>query len=150
MGSLSWSSIHITRDLIFHHVHEYFYFHYFDLGDDSLWLATGRPSVQCEAWPRVSEVRWGQCGCHQSGQQQVETHSSRRVQGNYSQFFSTRHLGVPGYGFQIKNNCVTHSNSGQKSSPSFVFVSSNSNVTPSFNGYVVFNKNSYASLNVSI
>ena len=53
----------------------------------------------------------------------------------------------PGYGFQVKSNCVTHSNSGQKSSPSFIFKASNSNTTPSFNGYVVFAKNSYAALN---
>ena len=51
-----------------------------------------------------------------------------------------------GFGFKVQSSCVTHSNSQMKSSTDFVFVTANSTATPSFSGYVVFARNSYAAL----
>merc|ERR1711934_254146 len=51
-----------------------------------------------------------------------------------------------GFGFKVQSSCVTHSNSLVKSSTDFVFVTANLTATPSFSGYVVFARNSYAAL----
>jgi len=52
----------------------------------------------------------------------------------------------PGRGFQVKGaRCVTHSNSGQKSGPRFVFVSAGDQ-QPSFSGYLAYSRAQYAQL----